>query len=119
SLKTRGFQEARVVDGDGSVRGNGGNDFLALRCEDTWLVVPEEKAAQYLAGTRDDRHGEVADDRQMPFRHAVVRRIFSVAGILPYVVGPHDGGAAKGRLEYSRVAWQAEFFECLARRACD
>src|SRR5215510_12673558 len=73
--------------------------------------------ASSLAGARDHRHRQVADDREMPLRQPKMGCVLAVARVLADVVGTDDAGAAEGRLEQLRVARHGELGELLARRA--
>ena len=63
------------------------------------------------------RHREVAAHRQMPGRHAVVRRIVAEARIRGDVGQPHDAGSGERRTENRGVARHREARERFPRRA--
>ena len=60
--------------------------------------MAEEKAAEHFAGTGNDRDCKVAGDRQRLVRRATMRRISSVARVLPNVRRADDAMAAEGRV---------------------
>ena len=64
--------EPRVVDRRGDLGGQPQHDLLFTGREHARVGMTEEQAAQHLSRPRDDRHGQVAADRQMSGRHAVV-----------------------------------------------
>jgi hypothetical protein len=79
--------------------------------------VPKNKAADDLAGARDDRHGEVAAHRQVALRLPWCGPHLAVARIDGDVVDATGPLAVEGRLEDRRGARHAEALERLARRA--
>ena len=79
--------------------------------------VPEEKATQNFPGSRDDGHGQIASNRQMTFRHALVRRVLAVSRIGQNVVGSHRAASTESRLENRGVTRHREFGEGLPRYA--
>src|SRR5579875_889339 len=86
------FCEPRVFYGDGSLRGDGGDEGLALLGEDARLGVAEEHGAEDMAGAAHDRHGEMTAHGEVSVRHSVEGRVVAVAGILCDVGGAEDAG---------------------------
>ena len=111
----RRLVEACVVDGDAGLRGNAGDEALGPLGEHAGLRVPEEQSADDLARPGLDGHGEIAAYRQVPLRHAVMRRHGPVARIGEHVVQADGQLAAERRAEQRGRARVAEVGEGLAR----
>ena len=96
-LGLRGLIEPRVVDGDRGLRRDAGEDAFGALGEHARLRVTEEEAAEHFAVARQHRRGEIAAHREMPLRHAAMRRVVAVARVLRDVVGADDAVAFEGR----------------------
>ena len=116
-LALRRLVQTGVVDGRGGLAGNANQKLLVLLDKLARLVVPEEKSADHPAGSRGDRHGEIAPHRQMSFRHPVMGIALAVTGVFADVIGADDASAPEGRLEHSRVAGHGKLVEVLPRHA--
>src|SRR6185312_8096266 len=81
-------------------RGDPGDEALGALGEHPRPRMAEEEPPDHFTGARDYRGGEVAPHRQVPLRHAVVRRILAVARVLGDVVDPYQAFAGKGRSEH-------------------
>src|SRR6187399_511479 len=79
--------------------------------------MAEEQPAHHFAGARYDRNGEVAADRQMAVRLAVIWRVLTVTRVLRDVVRTDDALAAKRWIEHLRVARHREASKRLTWRA--
>ena len=109
--------QARIVDRDRGLHGEGADQFLAARVEHGRLRVAEEQAADHFARARDHRRRQVARDGQMARRHAVVRRHRAVARVLADVVAADRRAAAERGPEHLGGTRLAERRERLPRRA--
>ena len=103
--------EPGVLDRDRRLGGDALDHALVVGGEHPRLRVAEEQPAGDLALGGHDRHREVAADRQVALRHAVVRRAVAVAGVGEHVVEAHDPLAVEGRGEDLRVARHREALE--------
>ena len=83
--------------------------------EDTDFGMTEEQPSENFPGDTLDRYRKVAADRQVSWRHTVIRRALSVAGILRYIGQPHWTLAMERRSENGRRAWMGKRREGLAR----
>jgi len=79
--------------------------------------MAEEQSAEHLPVTAHDRNGEIAAHRQVPFRHAKVRCVVAVAGILRDIVQADGALAVKRRRKHFGGARMRELVERLLRRA--
>ena len=111
----QGFVQLRIVNRDGGLAGDALHQLLIALAEAPGLGVPEKQPADHLARAADHRDGEIAPDRQMPGRHAVVRRTLSVTRVFGDVIQPHRAGPGERRAEDLGVARHGELFERLAR----
>ena len=108
------LEQSRIVHGDGGLAGQTDHPVLRKFAEHTHVGVSEEQSTQHLAGPRAHRHGQIAADRQMSCRHAMIGRRLAVARILRDVVGEDDRGTAERRLEDRGVARHRELRKGLA-----
>ena len=110
------LEQPRIVDRGRAVAGDAEQRRFVLQLELAGLAMAEEQAAQHFARARDDRHREIAANRQMAFGHAVVRRVLAIARVFEDIVRADHRRAAEGRLEHGGVARHRELLECFARR---
>ena len=110
-LMLGGPVELRLVDRDRRLRGDALHQALVALLEAAGLGMTEEEAADHFSGAADDGNRKVADDGEMALRHAVVRRVLAVAGVLCDVVGADHAFAPEGRPEHVRVPRHREFVE--------
>ena len=103
--------QARVLDRDRRLRRDPLDHPLVLGREHPGLGVAEEQPARDLAVARDHRHREVAADRQVALRHAVVRLVVAVARVGEHVIEPDDALAVERGGEDRRVARHREPLE--------
>ncbi len=106
------FGKARVVHGDGGLSGDGSDEGLAIRVEDGRLGMAVEDGAECLAGAADDGRGQIAADREMTGRHAVVGGVVAEAGILRDVAGAKNAAVNHGLSKDSRRARRGKAGEC-------
>ena len=119
------LEAARFLDADVQLRvlkadrprADAGDEMLVLLGEAARLRMAEEQATEHLAGSMAHRHGQIAAHRQVPGRHALVRRVVAVARVARDVIAAHDAGAAERRLEHPGIARHREFCECVSRDA--
>jgi hypothetical protein len=116
-LALRRLVKARVVDGDGGLRGDPGDDALRALGEHGGRAVAEEEAAERLARARHHGHREIAAHRGMPLGQVERRWRAAVARVAVDVEGAHDALAAKGKIEERRCAQHREARRDLARAA--
>ena len=112
-----GLMETRIIDRDGRLSCKPRDDLFGPIGKDMRLRVPKEKAAQNFAGSRNNRHRQIASDRQMAFRHALVRRVLAISRVGQNVIGTYGTASPECRLEDGRVARHREFGEGFPRNA--
>src|SRR3546814_3997114 len=106
--------EAGIVDADGGLGGDAGQQALMPFEEAAGLRMSEEKAADHLPGPAEDGNRQIAFHGQMPFRHTLAQLVLSVARVTGDVVGTNDPFAAERRPEHRRVARHRKFVEVRA-----
>ncbi len=97
--------------------GDPGHDLFMFGGEATRQMMAEEEPALNLSALRYDGHREVTGNGQVPRRHALVRDIMPIAGILLDIVGPHDPLPHEGGREDRRVARHREACKRFPRNA--
>ena len=110
-------EEVRVFHRDGCLGCDAADDQLVAMREHARRGMAEEQAAVHFAFACNDRHGEIAADRQVALGHAVIRRGLAVVGMREHVVDPHDAFAAERRTEQRGRARHRKVRERLAWRA--
>ena len=113
-LALGGLVEPCIVDRGGGLPRHADDDPLRPLGEDAGLGMAEEQAADHFARPRYDRDRQIGAHRQMPLRHAVIRRVLPVSRIGQDVVGAHRARAGKGRIKRGRGARQRKIGERLA-----
>ena len=78
--RVRLFGEANVVDGDGGLRGDGGDEIFAGRREDAGVGMAVEQTAEDVAGAAAHGNGEIAAHGRMVGRHAGEGRVIGRSG---------------------------------------
>ncbi len=111
--------EAGVVDGDGGLGGDGGDEIFAGGGEDIGFGMAVEQAAENVAGATTDGDGEIAADGRMVGRHAGEGRILAVAGIAGDVGGAEDLLAEEANAEDVGGTRHGEGREDVDVGACD
>ena len=115
NLPLAGLVEARIIDGDGGLRCQGGHNSLGALGENPRLRMTKKKPAQHFARAGNDRNRKIAANRQMALGHAMVGCAFAVARIAQNVVGADRAATSEGRFEYGRVAGHRKLLEGAAR----
>ena len=104
-----------VLQRHGCPRGHAQRETFVLLGEHADLGMTEEQPAENIPGDTLDRYRKVAADRQVSWRHTVIGRALSVAGILRHIVQPHWTLAMERRSEDGRRARMGKLREGLAR----
>ena len=104
--------EVRVVDGDGRVGREAGDEALVARVEDAGVRMPEEEAAQEVAGPGAHGRGEVAPRRREAGGHLPEGEVRAEARVAGEVVAAR-GGALERRSEGLGILGQGEIDEGL------
>jgi len=80
-LAGEAFGEANVIDGDGGLRGDGGDETFAERGEDVDVGMAVDEAAEDIATAAADGDGEITSHGRVAGRHSGERKVVTVAGI--------------------------------------
>jgi hypothetical protein len=91
--------EANVVDGDGGLGGDGTDQIFAVVGEDVDVGMTVEQAADNVASTTADGHGEITAQGRVAGRHASEGRVVAVARIEGDVRGTEDFVAEEADVE--------------------
>ena len=110
--------EVRVVDGNGRVGREAGDQAFVARMEGPRVRMSEEETAQQVAGAGANRRREIAPCGQDAGRHLLEREVLTKARVAGEVVAARDG-ALEGRSEGFGILGQGEVDEGLRRRARD
>src|SRR5579884_3714708 len=111
------LKEARIVDCNRRLRGHTDDQALRPLGKNARLGMAEEESADHFAGTRNNRHGQVAAHRQVSARHSMMRRVFTVTGIGQNIGKPDGAFAAERRIEQWSVSGKTELIEGFAGRS--
>ena len=96
--------EAEVLDGDGGLGGDGGDEVFGLLGEDAGLGMAVEEASEDFVRLRFDGDGEIAADREVALGHSAIWGVVAVAGVLGDVIRADDSFAFEGGAEDLGVA---------------
>ena len=89
--------QPRILQRDRRPRRDAHREPLVMLGETPDVRMAEEQAADDVARPPLHRHGQIAAHRQVTARHAVVRRVVTVAWILRDVRAPNHARALEGR----------------------
>ena len=81
------------------------------------LRMPKKQASNYSAIFSPYRYGKVAHNRQMAFRFAKVRGVFTIPFVFSNIINPYRAFAAKGWMKNGRIARHSKLFKSFARCA--